>query len=87
MSNWYALEILEKSNPEDLFVGIGVSRSPGMLAAMIGTHKAGKAYLPLDSDFPPMRLRHMVSDSGTHLIISDNPDLFTDSFYSIFSIE
>lgn len=72
MANSFAAEILGKSNKDDQFVGICMDRSPAMLAAMIGVHKTGKAYLPLESTFPAFRLNHMISDSGTNLIITDN---------------
>lgn len=45
-------------------VGILLERSVDMVAAMLGTLKAGCAYVPLDPLYPPDRLNFMVEDSG-----------------------
>ena len=48
--------------PGDL-VGIALERGPAMLAALLGTLKAGAGYVPLDPGFPPERLAYMVADA------------------------
>jgi pristinamycin I synthase-3/4 len=57
--------------PESL-VGIAVERSFEMMVGVLGTLKAGAAYVPLDVDYPPQRLAHMVDDSGLEVIITLN---------------
>jgi len=86
ISNWYAIKVQENNIDNDPFIGICMKRSPALLAAMIGVHKAGKAYLPLDSDFPDLRLNYMISDSGTRRIITDFPDNLANSLDSSKSI-
>lgn len=51
-------------------VGISLERSLDMIVAMIAVLKAGAAYVPLDPSYPTDRLKYMVDDSGTHLIIT-----------------
>jgi amino acid adenylation domain-containing protein len=51
-------------------VGIHLERSLEMLVVLLATMKAGAAYIPLDPDFPPDRLRHMVSDSGLGFVVT-----------------
>ena len=51
-------------------VGIHLERSLDMLVALLATMKAGAAYIPLDPDFPPDRLQHMVSDSGLGFVVT-----------------
>jgi len=71
LSNWFARQISEKSRAEDAFVGICIDRKPVLIAAMIGAHKAGKAYIPLDSNFPSDRLSYIINDSGINLVVAD----------------
>lgn len=52
-------------------IGISMQRGPEMVAAILGIHRAGAAYLPLDPGFPLSRLDYMVSDSETRLILTD----------------
>ena len=56
-----------------------------MVVALLGSLKAGAAYLPLDPGYPPERLSFMLADAGLRHIISQQavaarlPGLFTDS--------
>lgn len=50
-------------------VGVCLDRGPELVVAVLATLQAGAAYLPLDPDYPHDRLRYMVSDSGTQLVI------------------
>lgn len=51
-------------------VGLAVPRSVDMLVAVLGTVKAGAAYLPLDTDGPPARLKFMVADASPPVVVS-----------------
>jgi amino acid adenylation domain-containing protein len=51
-------------------VGVHLDRSPEVVAALLAVSRAGGAYIPLDPDFPPDRLRHMVSDSGLGYVVT-----------------
>ena len=55
-------------------VGLYLQRTPAMLAALLGTLRAGAAYLPMDPYFPAERLRFMLDDAGTKLVLSDGQD-------------
>jgi len=52
-------------------VGVCLSRSTDLLVALLAVLKAGGAYLPLDSGFPPERLAYTVDDSGAALVITE----------------
>jgi len=52
-------------------VGIGLPRSVEMVVAVLGTLRAGAAYLPLDPGYPDARLDLMLRDSGTALVLTD----------------
>lgn len=55
--------------PGDL-VGVCGSRSLEALVAMVGILKAGCAYVPLDEDLPPARLRAMAEDAGLRAAVT-----------------
>jgi non-ribosomal peptide synthetase component F len=57
--------------PESL-VGIALERSTEMIVALLGTLKAGAAYLPLDPDYPQARLVHMLIDGAPALVLSSS---------------
>ncbi|MEV5412193.1 non-ribosomal peptide synthase/polyketide synthase [Thermopolyspora sp. NPDC052614] len=67
------------AGPGDL-VGLALPRSAGLLIAVLGVAKSGAAYLPLDPDFPPERLRFMVADAHPEVIVVEyrTRDLFRD---------
>ncbi|QRV24531.1 non-ribosomal peptide synthetase [Marinomonas foliarum] len=70
LSNAWANKLIkEQVCPGDL-VAIALTRNTDMLVALLGTLKAGAAYLPLDPDFPEERLRSIVEDAKPKLILS-----------------
>jgi tyrocidine synthetase-3 len=54
----------------DTIVGMMMDRSIGMIAGILGILKAGGAYLPVDHHYPRKRIRFMLSDSSTTLLIT-----------------
>jgi natural product biosynthesis luciferase-like monooxygenase protein len=54
-------------------VGVGVRRSPDLVAALLGVLKAGAAYVPLDPAFPPARLSLMAEDASLAALITEAP--------------
>ncbi|MFE0026726.1 amino acid adenylation domain-containing protein [Amycolatopsis sp. NPDC059021] len=57
-------------------VGLGLAKGPRVVAAVLATWKTAAAYVPLDPDYPAERLRHMISDSGARVLLTDRPDAF-----------
>ncbi|MDF4003995.1 amino acid adenylation domain-containing protein [Luteibacter sp. PPL552] len=53
-------------------VGLCVGRSVDMLAAVLGTLKAGAGYVPLDPAFPPDRLAFMATDAALAALLVDD---------------
>jgi amino acid adenylation domain-containing protein len=52
-------------------VGICMSRSWDMVAALLAVLKAGGAYVPLDPRFPDERLRFMLADARVRLLLTE----------------
>ncbi len=52
-------------------VGVLQERSEWMLVSILGILKAGAAYLPIDPDYPEERVRYVIEDSGTSIVLSE----------------
>ena len=53
-----------------MLVGIKVARSAEMLIGLLGVHKAGGAYIPLDTNYPAERLAFMLEDARPAVLLS-----------------
>jgi amino acid adenylation domain-containing protein len=51
-------------------VGLCVERTPELLVGLLAILRSGACYLPLDPKYPDERLRFMVEDSGTGLLLT-----------------
>ncbi len=51
-------------------VGIALERSPEMVIAILAAGKVGAAYLPLDPEYPPARLEHMLQDARPAVLLT-----------------
>lgn len=54
----------------EVAVGLCLRRSPLMVVAALAILKAGGAYIPLDPDYPAERLRFMLDDARTAVLIA-----------------
>ncbi|MFI9721782.1 amino acid adenylation domain-containing protein [Streptomyces sp. NPDC052396] len=63
-SDALAAQLLARGVEPGTPVGVCGSRSLEALVALLGILKAGCAYVPLDEDLPPARLRAMAEDAG-----------------------
>ena len=69
-ANQLAWSLIEDGiGPEDI-VAISMERSIEMIVAILGTLKAGAAYLPLDPDYPAERLDLMIEDAQPKRILT-----------------
>nr|WP_083858705.1 non-ribosomal peptide synthetase [Paenibacillus sp. OSY-SE] len=54
----------------DRLVGLMVERSLDMMVGIIAILKSGGAYVPIDPEYPEERIRYMLEDSGTQIIVT-----------------
>ncbi|GAB2955767.1 hypothetical protein GCM10027280_50280 [Micromonospora polyrhachis] len=54
----------------DTPVALCLDRGVGLLVGVLGTWWAGAGYLPLDPALPEERLRYMLADSGTRVLVT-----------------
>ncbi|MET7834679.1 non-ribosomal peptide synthetase [Micromonospora sediminicola] len=54
-------------------VGVWCDRGPNLLVALLGVLHAGAAFVPLDPDLPPARVRTMLAEAGAEHCVVDVP--------------
>ncbi|MDB4867537.1 MAG: lchAB, partial [Cohnella sp.] len=54
----------------DVIVALMAERSMEMIVGMLAILKAGGAYLPIDPSYPQDRIRFMLEDSGTRILLA-----------------
>ncbi|MCA1567669.1 MAG: amino acid adenylation domain-containing protein [Acidobacteria bacterium] len=55
----------------DARVGILMERSPELVVGLLGTLKAGAAYVPLDPSYPAERLAFMLADARVRVLLTE----------------
>ncbi|MBP7867344.1 MAG: amino acid adenylation domain-containing protein [Acidobacteria bacterium] len=53
------------------FVGILMHRRPELVVAILGTLKAGAAYVPIDPSYPADRIAYIAGDAGMTLLLTE----------------
>ena len=69
-ANQLARYLKQRGVGPEVLVAILMQRSVEMVVALLGILKAGGAYVPLDAGYPAARLRYMLQDSGSGLILT-----------------
>ncbi|TKI90077.1 non-ribosomal peptide synthetase, partial [Bacillus cereus] len=70
-SNQLARKLREKGVKNGQVVGILAKHSLEIVIAIWGVIKAGGTYLPIDPSYPEDRIRYILNDSGTTLLLTD----------------
>jgi len=69
-SNRLARLLIRRGVGPDVFVALALRRSPEWVRAVWAVAKAGGAFLPVDPDYPPERIDHMLTDSTARIGIT-----------------
>lgn len=70
MSNSLARTLRQNGVKQDTIVGLLVERSVYIAIGILAVMKAGGAYLPIDSEYPPDRITYMLEDSDASVLIT-----------------
>lgn len=70
-ANAVASFLAEQGVSRSNFVGVCQSRTADLVTTLLGIWRCGAAYLPMDPGYPNDRLRFMLEDSKTNLVIAD----------------
>ncbi|WP_433195708.1 amino acid adenylation domain-containing protein [Nocardia sp. CA-107356] len=63
-SSRVARELIERGIGAGDYVAMGITRSVESIVALWAIAKTGAAYVPVDPNYPPERIEHIVTDSG-----------------------
>ena len=69
-ANQLAHYLMQRGAAPDVLVGIYSERSASMLVGILGILKSGSAYVPLDPNYPEERIRYILEDAKTPLIVT-----------------
>ncbi|MBP5605891.1 MAG: AMP-binding protein, partial [Ruminiclostridium sp.] len=72
ISDSIAAYLLDNGVKPNTFVAVKMGRTKLFTAAVIGIHKAGAAYLPIDADYPEERIAYMLEDSEAHIVLTED---------------
>ncbi|RKR04557.1 amino acid adenylation domain-containing protein [Flavobacterium sp. 90] len=89
VSNQIASYLIAAYGEEDKSpIAVLADRSANMVVLLLGILKSGRAYIPLDPNFPKERLSYIVTSSETKILISEkNYELENVDGISILSLE
>lgn len=76
LANYLQEQCLIKRN--DL-VAVLVDRSEWTIVVLLGILKAGAAYVPIDKDYPELRINYIVENSGAKILITDGPSVLDEN--------
>jgi amino acid adenylation domain-containing protein len=74
-SNQLARMLREKGVTRNEIVGLMTERSFEMIIGLLAILKAGGAYLPIDPEYPKERIKYMLEDSRTKILLKYGPDI------------
>ncbi len=78
-SNQFANYLKEMGIGKDSIVSINLERSIELIITIMGTLKAGAAYNLIDINYPTERVKYMVIDSHSRILISNHSNIFNES--------
>ena len=74
-ANSLARVLREHGVKGDSIVAVMLDRSLEMITGILAVLKAGGAYLPVSPDYPEERVRYILKDSGTSILLTNNETL------------
>lgn len=72
LSSLFAHQLIEMGVHSGDIIGVGLFNSIHLIVGILGILKAGGVYLPLDPNYPSIRISQMVADANVKLIVIDS---------------
>ncbi|OCC12470.1 non-ribosomal peptide synthetase [Streptomyces sp. PTY087I2] len=63
--------LAERGARPGVLVGVSLPRNADLLVTLLAVGRTGAAYLPVDPDFPPDRIRMLLADAAPALLVTD----------------
>jgi amino acid adenylation domain-containing protein/non-ribosomal peptide synthase protein (TIGR01720 family) len=70
-----AHRLAQKGAGPGTIVAIKMEQSADMVIVILGILKSGAAYLPIDPDYPPQRIRYMLTDSAAPILVTGEENI------------
>ncbi|MCO1334903.1 amino acid adenylation domain-containing protein [Microbulbifer sp. OS29] len=70
-ANQLARYLKERGANAEVLIGVYLERSIDMVVALLAILKASAAYVPIDPNYPRVRVKHIIEDSGLKIMVSD----------------
>ena len=71
-ANFLCRELVARDAGPEAIIALALPRSASAIAATIAVTKTGAAYLPVDLDYPPERIRLLLEDAAPGLVVTDS---------------
>jgi len=71
-ANQLARILIEKGVTSEKIVSLMFEKSADMIVAILAVQKSGGAYLPIDPDYPQDKVRFILEDSNTQILLTHN---------------
>ena len=68
-ANCLANKLLEYGVENEEIIAVQMPRSIELMITLVAIHKAGCAYMPIDTECPQDRMQFLIDDSGTKILI------------------
>ena len=68
--NYIAKALRDRGIERDECVAVIVPRSPELVVAIHGILRAGAAYVPIDPEYPSLRIRMIIEESGARVVVA-----------------
>ncbi len=72
-ANWLAHKLIARGVRPGDAVAVLLQRSTATVTTVLALTKAGAVHVPLDTRYPAERIRHVLTDTGAALVVTDAP--------------
>lgn len=82
-------QVILSSFPDEAIIAISATKSIELVVGVLAILKSGKAYLPLDVNYPTERLQHLIKDSSVNACLTNKNEasLFKELELSVIAID